>query len=187
MNGPKLKETKLTFLLSNGQYLNYNDQRIFGRLTFTQRLEDLSYLRTLGVEPLNGHFSLEWLGENLKKKKVPMKVLLMKQEFIAGIGNIYASEILFASKIHPRRPAFQLKKPEVTTLYQKIVHILKEAIEFRGTSMRNYRDVSGHKGGYINRMKVYARHNEPCLECGATIQRIVQGGRSTFFCKDCQK
>ncbi len=187
LGGEPSKETKLTLYLLNGQHLHYNDQRIFGRWTLVHDLAQVPYLKKLGLEPLNGHFSLERLKDNLKKKKVPIKTLLMNQEFIAGIGNIYASEILFASRIHPERKALRLKQDEMDLLYQTIIDILKEAVRLRGTSMRNYRDLSGQKGNYHNRMKVYDKEDQACLQCGRAIERIVQNGRSTFFCRRCQK
>ena len=116
-----------------------------------------------------------------------MKTFLMNQELIAGIGNIYASEILFAAGIHPRRKSFRLKQREIEILYQTIRDILSEAVRLRGTSMRNYRDVAGQKGEYRNRMKVYDKESQPCLQCGSLIERIVQNGRGTFFCRRCQK
>ena len=182
-----LKETKVVFKLSDGKFLNYNDQRLFGKLTFAADLDDISYLKNLGPEPLNGHFSAEWLNTNLEKRKVPIKTLLMDQRFVAGIGNIYASEILFAAKVHPQKLSSRLKSAQIELLYQSTRNILNEAIQYRGTSMRNYRDADGKKGEFNNRIKVYAKDNEPCSVCGELILKIVQAGRSTFFCQKYQK
>ncbi len=182
----QLKETKVVFKLSNGFYLNYNDQRLFGRLYLSKDLQDVSFLKSLGPEPLEQGFTVNWLKTTLKHKTTPIKVLLMKQDFLAGIGNIYASEILFDAKINPQRKAARLAQQEIKTLHQSIIKILQEAIIYRGSSMRNYRDTSGQKGEFIQRIKVYAKDNEPCPICKRLIKRIVQAARSTFYCQRCQ-
>ncbi len=178
-----LKETKVVFKLSNDKYLNYNDQRLFGWLIYTDKLDDVPYLCSLGPEPLNGDFRLD----DFKGRKTPIKPLLMNQEFVAGIGNIYASEILFAAGINPRKQAKRLTEKEIKLLHKYTVGILTEAIRCRGTSMRNYRDADGNKGNFMNRIKVYGRENEKCVSCRSLIKRIVQSGRSTFFCGVCQR
>ena len=181
-----LKETKVTFKLSDGHYLNYNDQRLFGRLSFVKRLEDHLYLQSIGIEPLSDGFNAQWLKKELKQRKTPVKMLLMKQEFLAGIGNIYASEILFHAGIHPKKLASKLNVSQVQSLYAETKDVLKRAIKFRGSSMRNYRDSFGEKGRFMSQIKVYGRENEACFNCKTPITRIVQGARSTFFCKKCQ-
>ena len=186
-NGSDLKETKIIFTLSNGKHLNYNDHRLFGKLIYSADLGSLPYFQTIGPEPLNGTFSKTWLAEKLKTKKGPIKPLLMNQQFLAGIGNIYASEILFESGIRPQRKADRLSSKDTDLLYSKIKSVLKRAIDHRGTSMRNYRDASGNKGNFKSCIKVYARDGESCVSCGKLIAKIVQAGRSTFYCANCQK
>jgi formamidopyrimidine-DNA glycosylase len=180
------KETKVVMRLSNGEYLNYNDQRLFGRLIFVKNLKDVPFLKKVGPEPLNGAWNVSILKEALSKRTTPIKVLLLNQEFVAGIGNIYASEILFQAKINPKKSSRKLIESEISALYQSTRSVLHEAIRFRGTSMRNYRDSSGEKGLFMKRIKVYGRDKEPCCVCQTTIQRIVQGQRSTFYCPQCQ-
>jgi len=180
-------ETKVIFKLSNGKYLTYNDQRTFGWLIVTDNLRKIPYLNTIGPEPLGAVFTSNWLKEHLQRRKTPIKTLLMNQHFLAGVGNIYASEILFSAYIHPQKPANRLKEDEVHALYQATVDILNEAIDYRGTSIRNYRDSRGRKGSFINRIKVYGRENKHCPRCAKPIIRIVQSGRSTFYCQNCQK
>ena len=183
----QLKETKVVFELSNGRFLHYNDQRLFGRLTLVKNLEEISFFKKLGPEPLNGIFSAQWLKENLKGRKAPIKTLLMNQNFLAGIGNIYASEILFRAGINPQRPAQKLTLGQIQSLHQTTQAVLKEAIRFRGTSMRNYRDASGERGKFMRRIKVYNRQGQPCLACGQPVRRLIQSGRSTFYCRSCQR
>jgi len=182
-----LKETKVVFSLSNGKYLNYNDQRLFGRLSFVPNLEEEPFLQQIGPEPFADDFTKIWISAQLKRRRVPIKTLLLDQHFIAGIGNIYASEILFQAKISPKKRGDRLSQSEINALHQATIRVLKEAIRFRGTSMRNYRDSNGEKGSFINRIKVYNKENEPCPVCRLEIKRIVQSGRSTFYCQRCQQ
>lgn len=182
-----LGPTKVTFRLSNHGYLNYNDQRLFGRLQFCRTLEEIKFFQDLGVEPFSPRLNVEWLAHELIRRATPIKNLLMNQKFIAGIGNIYASEILFVAGIHPQRAANTLNKEEIDSLLRKMEEVLNEAIRCRGTSMNTYRDADGQKGNYINRIKVYGREDQACLRCQTPIERFVQGGRSTFFCRHCQK
>lgn len=181
------KVTKVSLRLSSGRYLHYNDQRLFGRLQVVDTLEQIPYFCKLGPEPLTDGFSPSWLAEKLKGKKVPIKALLMDHTFVAGIGNIYASEILFQSRINPKRPAHRLKEEEITTLRAATRKVLTEAIRWRGTSMNTYRDANGKRGGFIRRIKVYGRGNEDCSRCKTPLSKILQRGRSTFFCPRCQR
>lgn len=180
------KDTKVTFKLSNGHYLHYNDQRTLGWLIYVRNLAEVGYLNGLGPEPLSKSFNSAWLREALQRRKGPIKPLLMNHQFVAGIGNIYASEILFKAHIHPLRSSNRLTDDEVELLHHSTVDILNEAIAHRGSSMRDYRDASGEKGQFNQRIKVYGRRNEACVDCGTSIERIVQAGRSTFYCKTCQ-
>jgi formamidopyrimidine-DNA glycosylase len=186
-NSAPLRDTKVTFHLSNAMSLHYNDYRTFGRLQVVDSLDEIPYFKALGPEPLEKLFTVSWLAQELKKKKTPIKPLLLNHQFVAGIGNIYASEILFLSGIDPRRSAATLKKNEITQLHQSTKKILQDAIRSRGTSMNTYRDAQGEKGNFINRIKVYGRENEPCLSCHSVLVREFQAGRSTFYCPQCQK
>jgi formamidopyrimidine-DNA glycosylase len=182
-----LKETKLVLKLSNGKHLNYNDQRLFGRHWIVRDPKEIDLIKNLGPEPLNGSFTVSWLKDNLKSRGSPIKIVLMDQHFVAGIGNIYASEILFKAGIDPQKRANRIKAQYVPQLYQATRDILNEAITYRGSSMRNYRDSQGQKGKFMDRIKVYAKENEPCPACKSPIKKIVQGQRSTFYCKQCQR
>ena len=182
-----MRMTRITFRLSNDRYLNYNDQRLFGRLQIVERLEEIPYLHTMGPEPFSRGFAVEWLTNQLRKRSIPIKTLLLNPQVVAGIGNIYASEILFASGINPNRPAKTVKPKEIKRLHQATIDVLQEAIRWRGTSLRNYRDGKGRKGRFINRIKVYGRDKELCYCCQTPIQKVVLSGRSTFFCGKCQR
>ncbi len=181
------RDTKVTFHLSNKTCLHYNDYRTFGRLLVVTNIDEMPYFKTLGPEPLEKHFTVTWLVQELQKKRTAIKPLLLNHGFVAGIGNIYASEILFASRIDPRRPALTLRKEEIYLLHRETRKVLREAIRFRGTSMNTYRDAKGEKGNFLNRIKVYGRENEECFSCRALLVKDFQSGRSTFYCPECQK
>lgn len=180
------KETKVVFVLSNGIQLLYNDHRMFGKLSFVRDLDSLSYIQSAGPEPLENHFNVEWIKKQSANRRIAIKQLLLDQKFVAGIGNIYASEILFAAGVNPKKASNKLKSADAQRIYHSTLNILKEAIEYRGTSMRDYRDPAGEKGNFFNRIKVYGREGEFCLSCKEMIKRIVQGQRSTFYCPKCQ-
>ncbi|MFA5088542.1 MAG: bifunctional DNA-formamidopyrimidine glycosylase/DNA-(apurinic or apyrimidinic site) lyase [Candidatus Omnitrophota bacterium] len=184
---PPRKETKIIFKLSNGRCLIYNDQRLFGRVQYVGSLRESKFLTALGAEPLSEKFNCRWLRQGLSTRKGKIKPALMDQRFIAGIGNIYASEILFCSGIHPQRRADTLRQKEIAVLHKATVQILRKAIRFRGTSIRDYRDGSGQRGEFIGHLKVYGREKQRCSRCDAKIRRVVQSGRSTFYCPTCQR
>lgn len=179
--------TKVSFQLSNKCYLHYNDWRTFGRLLVVSNIDEIAYFKVLGPEPLEKDFTVSWLRQRLKQRKTPIKPLLLNHTFVAGIGNIYASEILFASRIDPRRPAMSLQEREIVLLHRTIRQILQAAILYRGTSINTYRDALGQKGKFINRVKVYGREHEQCHSCATQLVREFQSGRSTFYCPECQK
>ena len=181
-----IKETKVVFTLSDGNYLNYNDQRLFGWLIYTTDINSIGYIKTAGPEPLGRDFNAAFIRESIKTRTVPVKTLLLNQFFVAGIGNIYASEILHRAQISPLKSSRRLTAKECDRLYEQTVDVLKESIRYRGTSMRNYRDSKGRRGKFMNRIRVYNREGQDCLCCEDKVKRIVQSGRSTFYCESCQ-
>ncbi len=185
--GKKDKASRVNFLLSCGKYLNFNDSRLLGEIRLLKDYSELPIIRTMGPEPLERDFSLEKFRGMIKVRRTKIKPLLMDQAFIAGVGNLYAAEILFSAGICPLRPASTLKDKEIKRLYGDMRDILKQAIKYRGSSVDTYRDSSGKKGGFEKRLQVYARKNQPCFKCKAPIERIVLGGRGTYFCPRCQE
>lgn len=184
---PRLKETHLVFTLSKGISLVYNDQRLFGRLEAVDTPHAHAHVRGLGPEPLEADFTVEVLARALHGRRRAVKVVLLDSKVVAGIGNIYASEILFRAGIRPARKAASLTRRRVARLHQAVRDVLNEAVRMRGTSMRNYRDGEGREGKYVKIIKVYGREGQPCRVCGAPVRRIVQAQRSTFFCGTCQR
>ncbi|MBA7637241.1 Formamidopyrimidine-DNA glycosylase [subsurface metagenome] len=184
---PLLNHTRIIFLFPGKTHLRFNDLRKFGELYLVDSEERIKGIKKLGPEPLGKKFSLSLFQEMLSQKKTKIKPLLMDQKFLAGIGNIYASESLYKAKIHPQRAASALTKEEVGKLYKSLREILKEAIKYRGSSVDSYRDVGGKKGDYEACLKVYGRKGKPCYNCGKPVKRIELGGRGTFFCPNCQR
>jgi formamidopyrimidine-DNA glycosylase len=173
----------------------YRDPRRFGVIDVIDANEISSYpaLKKLGPEPLHDDFTADVLMENLKTRKTPIKVAIMDQSVVVGVGNIYASEALFLSGIHPATPANEVTGKKLSLLVEKIKFILRAAIQSGGSTLRDYRRVGGESGYFQFNFSVYDRAGEPCPECDCSlkktggIQRIVQAGRSTFFCAKRQK
>jgi formamidopyrimidine-DNA glycosylase len=183
--GLKGNGVRVTFRLSNGESLDFNDQRNFAELRLLDDWRKLKFIQGLGPEPKD--LTLEKFQDMLSNKKTKIKPLLMDQKFISGIGNLYAAEILFCAKVNPFRKACELSNKEKRVLFYSMQDILTEAIRYKGSSVDDYVRLSGEKGEYKKHHKVYARENKPCFICKALIKRIALGGRGTYFCPKCQK
>lgn len=184
---PPEKHTHLIFHFEDSSELHYQDARKLGNFFWWEKGKSLSVIEGLGIEPLSEEFTPQRFLGLLRKKKAKIKPLLMDQSFLAGVGNIYANESLFRSRIHPERKASSLSEEEVKRLWKEIREVLQEAIEYRGSSVDAYRDLEGKKGGFELRLQVYGREGEICLQCGNPIKVMRLGGRGTFFCPHCQK
>lgn len=185
--GRRDTKSRVSFLLSNGKYLNLNDKRHLGEIRLVENWEKVPGIAKMGMEPLEDSFTLKVFGEMLNKKKARIKPLLMNQEFLAGVGNIYAQEALFKAKIHPERHAHRLKRDEVRALFSEIKKVLKKAIDYKGSSLSSYVDAQGRKGSFHSRLQVYGRGGEPCVKCKTPLKFIKLAGRGTSFCPKCQK
>jgi formamidopyrimidine-DNA glycosylase len=141
----------------------------------------------LGVEPLGRELSVSYLQKRLARKNTPIKNVLLDQRVVAGLGNIYAAEVLFDIKLDPRKKARLLSKNQLQLLVASIRKILTKAIRYNGTTVISYRRVDQKTGQFQRLLKVYGREGEPCPECGRLIVRIQQGQRSTFYCPSCQR
>ena len=170
--------------------LRFDDQRTFGKLWWVpsnQATESIiTGLQKLGMEPFDAEFTPEHLGSKLSRSGRPIKTVLLDQETVAGIGNIYADESLFLGKIHPQKAANSLNSEQVKALHQGIVRSLSDGIAKGGTTFSSFQNVSGLKGNYIDTAWVFRRTGQPCNVCGTVISRIKLGGRSTHFCAQCQ-
>lgn len=179
----------LIFYLDNGWQLALSDLRKFAKVLFgsKEEVEKLPDLTELGSEPLDKNFTVDKFMSLMNLKKGKIKQVLMNQEIIAGIGNIYSDEILWTAKINPFKSANQLKIKELKAIYSVMKIILKKAVKLRGTSISDYRDTAGKAGGYAEIKKVYQREGEPCQRCKMPIKRVKIGGRSAHYCSKCQK
>lgn len=182
------KSTRLIIELSDQARLFFNDSRKFGWVKLMNQKEWLSYQAPLGIEPLSSNFSWIDLRSILgKRPKTKIKQLLLDQHCLAGIGNIYADESLFAAGIRPSRLAGTLTAIEIKQLHQSIIKILAAAVAYRGTSFSDYRDGRGQSGNFSQKLQVYGRSKQNCLVCGQPINKIKLAGRGTHFCSNCQK
>ncbi len=183
------KTTRVIIDLDDGGKLFFNDLRKFGWLKLLNQKEVRKELSKFGPEPLKKAFTKKYLVNKLGQTKRAIKTVLLDQKVVAGIGNIYASEALFRAGIDPRRQASSLSDQEITKLYQAIRKILSKAIDYGGTSAADqaYIQPDASPGRYQERLRVYQRDGQKCYRCGGIIKRFKQGGRSTFWCPDCQR
>lgn len=175
------------FHLKDGSSLQFNDPRTLGKLYLLQPGETLEPLEKMGVEPLAAEFTREYLQQLLNSCDREIKDFLLDQTKIAGIGNIYASEVLFLCGIQPERRTGTLTPPEVKLLHQHIPAILQRSIDLKGTTVYDFRTAENKKGSFQLELKVYGRNGEKCFKCGTEIKRIVQKQRSSYFCARCQQ
>ncbi|MDQ6973572.1 MAG: bifunctional DNA-formamidopyrimidine glycosylase/DNA-(apurinic or apyrimidinic site) lyase [Mariprofundaceae bacterium] len=177
------------FNFQDGCSLRYRDARRFGYANiFTEDtwLES-TWAKALGPEPLSSSFYAEYLYQTCQQRKVPIKVLIMDASVVVGVGNIYASESLFLAGIHPKRLAGNIAKKRINQLVPVIQTVLNAAIQAGGSSIRDFVKADGKPGYFSHAFKVYGREGKPCLHCGEVIRRIIQSGRSTFYCLKCQR
>jgi formamidopyrimidine-DNA glycosylase len=185
----------VVFHMSNGSTITFNDPRRFGSMKLVPRakLEHEPLLRSLGPEPLGNEFDARMLAKACAGKKTSMKAALLDQRVVAGLGNIYVCEALFRAKLSPKRQAstIAVRKGEPTAralaLVEAIKAVLQDAIAAGGSSLRDHRRTDGALGDFQHNFSVYDREGEPCPNCKGKIKRIVQTGRSTFYCPACQK
>jgi formamidopyrimidine-DNA glycosylase len=183
---PVAKHTHLILILNGGE-MRFNDIRRFGYLDLAKssQLDDMDYLRQLGPDPLM--ISEQEFTEIVRGRRKMIKALLLDQNVVSGLGNIYSDEALFAAGIYPARVSSRISKVRAGRLHHVIVKVLKAAIRARGSSVDDYVDGSGKRGSFQNYLKVYGRGGEPCVKCGTTIKRRVIGSRSAHFCPRCQR
>ncbi|MCK4525028.1 MAG: bifunctional DNA-formamidopyrimidine glycosylase/DNA-(apurinic or apyrimidinic site) lyase [Candidatus Andersenbacteria bacterium] len=182
------KHTHIIFHFSDKSQLFFNDLRRFGVAKIVNKKELEKITNSFGVEPLEKDFSLKIFRDLIKNKNGNAKAFLLNQKYIAGIGNIYADEILFEAKILPSRKINSLDLKEIKKIYQAIRKILKKAVKYRGTTFYSYTDARGQKGNFTKFLKVYKRGKKKCLRCKkGVIQKVKIAGRGTRYCNRCQK
>jgi formamidopyrimidine-DNA glycosylase len=184
------RSTRVTISLSGEAKLYFNDQRKFGwiKLVPTEQISNLAFFQKVGPEPLDPVFSWQKLKTRLaSRQNSSIKAALLDQSVIAGVGNIYADESLWAAKIHPATRVKDISARSIHKLHDELISILKLSIKKGGSTDKNYVNAEGKKGSYLSFAKVFRRENQPCPRCGHTIQKIRVAGRGTHFCPFCQK
>jgi len=183
---------RMVWSFGNKKHVAFSDLRKFAKVTLLETDKILEYkeLQKLGPDPINNPFPFSLFKERLfLKPNGKIKQVLMNQEIIAGIGNIYSDEALWLSEIHPEKIVKKIPEEKLKVLHKKSIHVLKRGIDFKGDSMSDYRTPSGEPGEFQNKHKVYQRKDESCKRkgCDGVIERIKVGGRSAHFCPKCQK
>ncbi len=184
-----VKHEHIIISLLDNTDLRYHDTRKFGRMNLVKK-EDLSKVEAIkkqGAEPLSKELTQEYLIEHFKNKDIPIKTLLLDQTIISGLGNIYANEVLFASKINPLKKGHDLTKEDCQNIVSSTNKIIKKAIEMGGTTIKSYTSSLGVTGQFQNYLQVHKLENKPCPICQTPIKKIKIGGRSTYYCPKCQK
>ena len=187
-DAPRLKHEHLVIEFADGFELRLHDTRKFGRVWLTD--DSASVLGKLGPEPLDAAFTPAVLAAGLKSKQRQLKPLLLDQSFVAGLGNIYVDEALWQAGLHPTRTAASLSATEATKLHAAIIEVLERGLKNSGTTLGsgqgNFYSVAKRRGRNADELKVFRRDGEPCERCGATIERLIVGQRSTHVCPHCQ-
>lgn len=183
------KHTHVIFKMIDGSELRYLDVRKFGRMALVPKGEANQYkgIKKLGPEPVLPDFNLAKFTKDLNKRQTAIKPLLLTQQLVTGLGNIYVDEALFRAKIHPEQVASDLSKNEIKVLHQSIIAVLAEAVKAGGTTIRTYKNALGEAGNFQVALKVYGQTGEPCPNCGTPIRKIKVAQRGTHFCPHCQK
>jgi formamidopyrimidine-DNA glycosylase len=180
------RHLRARFVLDDGRELWFTDPRRFGEAFLLPDDQLEARFAKLGVEPFSPEFTPRALGKMAANRTVPLKSFLLDQAGVAGVGNIYADEALFRAELHPLSPAGSMKPEHLEALRDAVVAALEAGIDAGGSSIDDYRDARGERGTMQNEFLVHTREGEDCLRCGATVVRIVVGGRSTYFCPSCQ-
>lgn len=187
----RVKHDHMELFFDHGGALVYNDPRRFGFVLLFDDLEALNQdkaFTSMGPDPFSDVFTPQYLYESFIKKFAPMKSLLLDQRLVAGLGNIYVCEALFLAGIDPRRKGCDVEEGEVALLHKAILDVLKKAIKAGGSTLKDYRRADGKLGYFQNELLVYGREGELCNSCTRSeIERIVQSGRSSFYCPTCQR
>jgi formamidopyrimidine-DNA glycosylase len=183
------KHNHFNIYFDDETYLIFNDIRRFGYVDLckTDEIEQLDYIKNLAPEPLTDDFNVNYLFDKLKNKQIAIKVAIMDNPTVVGVGNIYACESLFKAGIHPKTPSNKVSKKKLEVLVNEIKETLKIAIAKGGSTLKDYVQADGSLGYFQHEFFVYGKHNEDCKVCGTKIDKITLGQRSTFFCPKCQK
>jgi len=181
------KHEHVVFHLDNNEELRYKDTRKFGKMYLIKKedIDVIGPIKDLGLEPWDDNLTIEYLRNKYKNKKLPIKTVILDQSIIVGIGNIYADEVLFLSKLNPLIKANELTDIDLENIIKYTKEVLEKAIKLGGTTIRTYTSVDGVHGRFQNELLVHGKEN--CPNCGQNILKIKVGGRGTYYCANCQK
>ena len=179
----------VVFSLDSNEELRYRDTRKFGKMYLIKKedINNVGPIKDLGLEPWDTNLTKEYLKDKYKTKKLPIKTVLLDQSIIVGIGNIYADEILFLSKLNPLIKCCDLNDDDLENIIKYTKEVLEKAIKLGGTTIRTYTSVDGVHGRFQNELLVHGKDNDSCPACGRAIKKIRVGGRGTYYCSNCQK
>lgn len=180
------KHDHVDVTLDNGKILRYNDPRKFGAWLWTDNIAEFALFQKLGPEPLSEQFNADYLWQKSRQKNTALKTFLMNNQFVVGVGNIYANESLFQCGLHPNLPAEKLSYAQAEQLVDIIKNILETAIKQGGTTLQDFLQPDGRPGYFAQKLQVYGRKNEPCIKCGHPIESMFIGQRNSFYCPLCQ-
>lgn len=184
---PPVKHDHIDLVFENGLCLRYHDPRRFGCWLWTEENPNAHVLlKNLGPEPLTSDFNATQLYQASRQRKTAIKTFIMNNANVVGVGNIYANEALFLSKLHPKMPAGKLTKKQTDTLVNHIKQVLASAIEQGGTTLKDFLTPSGQPGYFEQHLNVYGRAGQACLQCNALIEKILLNQRTAYFCPTCQ-
>lgn len=188
IGGPIDKHTHVVFEFTDGSELCYHDTRKFGRMTLVKTGEEMTVrgLKTIGPEPTANDFTLPYFKAILAKSRGKIKPFLLNQRHVAGLGNIYADEVLWMSKVNPEQPANSLTDQQIRDLHDNIIKELARAIEYKGTTVHSFTNAFGDAGAFQNQLNAYGHAGDPCPRCGTKMVKIKVAQRGTTFCPHCQ-
>lgn len=187
VNSLPSKHTRVVWTFKGGDKLFFNDMRVFGWMKLMEKEKYDKEVRKMAPDIIDDDFTLEYFAEILTKSRKPVKLILLDQDKMGGLGNIYVNDALFLAGIRPERKSESLSKAEIKKLHEAVVKVINLGIKYGGASSSNYVDVSGLGGSYQDHFLVYKREGQKCLNCEGKIKKIKLGGRGTFFCQNCQK
>jgi len=181
------KHDHVEWVLESGAIMRFHDPRRFGCVLWTrQAIDEHKLIRDLGPEPLSKHFNSDYCYQISRSRKQAVKTFIMDSKIVVGVGNIYASEALFLSGIHPKRRAGRISKSRYELLVKSIKQTLAKSIKSGGTTLRDFVNSNGEPGYFRQRLNVYERQAQPCVRCKSAIKRIVQAQRASYYCPKCQ-
>lgn len=181
------KHTRVAFHFTDDTTLYFNDMRLFGYTKLANAKEVAEARKGFGPEPIDADFDIDWFVTHVRKRKAPIKAVLLDQSFVAGLGNIYVDEALWRAQVKPTRLANSLTKKEAVAIATASGNVMRESIAVGGTTFQHFKDTGGANGNFTDYLKVFGKQNTACERCGGIIKKIRCAGRGTHYCPKCQK